>query len=617
MRTQALLFLVLMGSGLFAQVTQTSLIPVNDSRFAPTPMAWPNETFAAVRDSVGVCSNSTQFLKLWDGTGNSPKLLDSAGSGELILTSGKYPQSLLAGLACQQTIGYYLATSSSGKAGAYVVALPGGGVSKSVEEGQVIKDPNGIPLGTIDSIFGLDFQQPLAVLGAYYRPADDPNTLYQGIFAVRVFTGVVEQLIYRSKATDKQFVLGGRSNRYTWIWDLTNHEVQRIQSYTDDQGNNHLDSPQTVFTGVVSARVLATTGEAVVGYTNGQGFQLSRFANTPIGTPDAENKVVVNGKFNGQAIGNVVDFSAYANGPLYLLTQSGSSPKSLVKILGSQMTKLISEDQNPTGVYTRVLAAGDGPYLAQRLPSGTSTAYKVVETAVSAHITNIVNAASYADLTGLSRNTWITIFGGAMALSTERATSVPLPDNLASTRVLIRVPGGQISAPLLYASPTQINFLMPDLGSNVTSTSVAVLLTNGQITQEVPLNIVPSNPGIFQANGVPIVTEPSGRVLAPGEPLQDGAVYVTYWNGLGPTNPMVLVNQLVPLDLFALSQPVRLKIGGGEAEVLFAGLTPQSVGLYQINFKHHLLSRGGDPYSAQGTLTLSDGNAATFAVTVR
>src|SRR5260370_17186158 len=101
------------------------------------------------------------------------------------------------------------------------------------------------------------------------------------------------------------------------------------------------------------------------------------------------------------------------------------------------MTKHISEDQNRNGVYTRVLEAGDGPYLAQRLPSGTSTAYKVVETAVSAHITNIVNAASYADLTGLSRNTWITIFGGAMPLSTERPTSVPLPYTLPSTPALI------------------------------------------------------------------------------------------------------------------------------------------------------------------------------------
>jgi uncharacterized protein (TIGR03437 family) len=82
----------------------------------------------------------------------------------------------------------------------------------------------------------------------------------------------------------------------------------------------------------------------------------------------------------------------------------------------------------------------------------------------------VVNAASYepANTTTqnlgpfLSRGSIVSIFGQNLGSSTQTATTIPLPIELAGTSVML----GSVAAPLFYVSSGQINFQMPDWGGS-------------------------------------------------------------------------------------------------------------------------------------------------------
>jgi uncharacterized protein (TIGR03437 family) len=67
-------------------------------------------------------------------------------------------------------------------------------------------------------------------------------------------------------------------------------------------------------------------------------------------------------------------------------------------------------------------------------------------------------------------------------------------------------------------------------------------------------------------------------------PVEAGEVIVIYCTGLGEVDPPVAAGTIAPLtQLSRTVNPVTVTIGGIPARVDFAGLTPGSVGLYQVN----------------------------------
>jgi hypothetical protein len=72
--------------------------------------------------------------------------------------------------------------------------------------------------------------------------------------------------------------------------------------------------------------------------------------------------------------------------------------------------------------------------------------------------------------------------------------------------------------------------------------------------------------------------------VTPSAPAQAGDLLVIYCAGLGVTNPPVGDGVASPSSPQAQTQaPVTVTIGGQNANVVFAGLTPTLVGLYQVN----------------------------------
>jgi uncharacterized protein (TIGR03437 family) len=194
-------------------------------------------------------------------------------------------------------------------------------------------------------------------------------------------------------------------------------------------------------------------------------------------------------------------------------------------------------------------------------------------------------AASYGS--PVSPGNLIAIFGMNLAPSTVQASIVPLSSTLGTTSAVL---GGQ-PLPLYYASNGQVNAIVPyGLATNTRQQLVVQVGNNISVPQSVllgdarPAVFTPDNSGQgqgdiykYDAQGHPILYDKNA-------PAKTGDVLIIYCSGLGAVNPPLTAGTVTPLTFLTQTvAPVTVTIGGVAAPVAFAGLTPGSVGLYQIN----------------------------------
>ena len=206
----------------------------------------------------------------------------------------------------------------------------------------------------------------------------------------------------------------------------------------------------------------------------------------------------------------------------------------------------------------------------------------------------------------LAPATIVQIFGSAMAATTG-GTTIPLPNLWNGTSVLI---GGEL-APLYYVSSGQINAQLPvDL---VPGQQYQVLVSaNNAYTTPVAINIAPVTPGIARlANGQVIAQHADFSLVTEAAPAKPGEYLVAYLAGMGLTDTPVGTGAQAPSSpLAAVNASASVAIDGEAAPVLFAGLTPGFIGLYQINFQVPSDAQSGD----RKLEILQDGLAANTSV---
>lgn len=252
--------------------------------------------------------------------------------------------------------------------------------------------------------------------------------------------------------------------------------------------------------------------------------------------------------------------------------------------------------------------------LTLRGPLGGVTIKQGIVGVASAPLAS-VSAASYGG--ELAADSIVAAFGLNLSPSTVAATSVPLPTTLAG--VTVRVTDSEKvtrDAPLFFVSPSQINYLVPT-GTKPGLAEIAVFNGANQVAKsETPVN--PVAPALFTANasgqGVPAAV--ALRVRADGsqslEPVtrfdavQQRFVPVTI--DLGPEGEQVFLI-LFGTGFRAPAEPgaVAAIIGDEIAEVLFAGASPDFVGLDQANVRlpRSLVGKGD-----VGVQLLADNRAA-------
>ena len=196
-------------------------------------------------------------------------------------------------------------------------------------------------------------------------------------------------------------------------------------------------------------------------------------------------------------------------------------------------------------------------------------------------ISRVVNAADFTQ--PIAPGGLITVTGANLSPITQSATG-SLPTSLGDS--CLQVNG--LSVPILYVSSTQINAQLPNIDGNTTLR----LATPGGVSDNFNLTILPAAPSVFRiattqtdSGTTPsIVRSDNNQLVTPSNPVHRGDVLVIYATGLGRTTPLIPAGQPAPTDQLASTQiPVVVTLGGIQQQVLFAGLAPGLVGVYQIN----------------------------------
>ena len=194
----------------------------------------------------------------------------------------------------------------------------------------------------------------------------------------------------------------------------------------------------------------------------------------------------------------------------------------------------------------------------------------------------------------LAPGTIAQIFGADLAAATAQPplSGGRLPTSFTGSSVIV----GESAAPLYYLSGGQINAQIP---VELPPGRPYPILVNvrGAYTLPDSIYLVPVQPGVAAFPDGRVVAQDAGfRLIDAGNPARRGDYIVIYLAGMGLTNPMVASGLQTP-SLPPLAEVVarpQVSIDGQPAEVVFAGLTPASVGLYQINVRVPADVRTGD-----------------------
>jgi uncharacterized protein (TIGR03437 family) len=225
--------------------------------------------------------------------------------------------------------------------------------------------------------------------------------------------------------------------------------------------------------------------------------------------------------------------------------------------------------------------------VAVALAVGTSQGVKTIPAQSSVAL---VNAASYGNT--VAPGSIAAAFGANLTNQPLAvATSLPLPTTLAG--VTVKING--VAAPLFFASAGQVNLQVPN-GVNPGTANIEVF--NASSTTPVAtgaVTVAEAAPGVF-------TLDQSGRnqTIAqnadfsfnadfdrvPGSrPEVTGSFVTIYATGAGRTSPLVPDGQPSPASPLAVPDgTTTVTVGGVPAQVLFSGLTPGFVGLWQISF---------------------------------
>jgi uncharacterized protein (TIGR03437 family) len=188
----------------------------------------------------------------------------------------------------------------------------------------------------------------------------------------------------------------------------------------------------------------------------------------------------------------------------------------------------------------------------------------------------VVNAASFA--APLSPGELASIFGSYFGVSVAGASSLPLTTMLGGVSVTV---GGR-PAPLFYVSPGQINFQVP-WETAAGSTNVAVSL-NGATSNMASVSVAAASPGLFTSGGNAVVQNSDYTVNQASNPAAPGSAIICYLTGSGPVNQAPADGAASPSSpLVKATSTVTATIGTQSAQVLFAGLAPGFVGVFQVN----------------------------------
>lgn len=239
-------------------------------------------------------------------------------------------------------------------------------------------------------------------------------------------------------------------------------------------------------------------------------------------------------------------------------------------------------------------------------------------------IGGIVNGGSFVAGQAIAPGSIVSIFGSKLAPDPSlTASTIPLP--LSLNNVSVTINGEQ--APLYFVSSGQINVQAPwDLDTSGPAT--VLVSNNGTSSPPAQVSTLAVSPAVLSYMGDAIAINLDGHLaLAPGtipglttHPVARGDAIQLYATGLGAVDHDIPKGGIPASGTvaFARVKPTVLLNGTAipDADVIFWGLTPQFVGVNQVNIIIPPDAPTGDTVSIQistGGIT-SPATAATLAI---
>lgn len=209
----------------------------------------------------------------------------------------------------------------------------------------------------------------------------------------------------------------------------------------------------------------------------------------------------------------------------------------------------------------------------------------------------VVSASQFGKFTSLAPGSWIEIYGAALATTTREwgagdFNGNDAPTSLNGTKVTIN---GQ-PAFVEYISPNQVDVEVPS--SVATGVQLMTVTSPGGTSPTYELVVNPLEPGFdapaaFNIGGVQYVVAlfndgvtyvlPTGAISGvASRPAVPGDTITLYGVGFGAVTQNIPAGQIAQ-GLTTLASDFSISIGGMPATVVYAGLAPSYVGLYQFD----------------------------------
>ena len=226
-----------------------------------------------------------------------------------------------------------------------------------------------------------------------------------------------------------------------------------------------------------------------------------------------------------------------------------------------------------------------------------------------------LNAASYAGAP-LAPGSIVAVYGNFLLGAPSQSFALPLPTSLSGLSLQF----GNVTAPLFYASGGQVNLQVPwGLAGQATSPLSATL--NGQTGAAETVQLAAYSPGIFtmnaQGTGQGAILDASYRLVDDFNPAVPGsAVLQIFCTGLGPVTNQPPSGSPAPTgpSLSETTKTPTVTVGTVPANVLFSGLAPGYVGLYQVNALVPAMAPAGNAVPVVISIGGVNSNAVMIAV---
>jgi uncharacterized protein (TIGR03437 family) len=121
-----------------------------------------------------------------------------------------------------------------------------------------------------------------------------------------------------------------------------------------------------------------------------------------------------------------------------------------------------------------------------------------------------------------------------------------------------------------------------------------IVNANGALSTPYPIQLVADSPGIAQFAGGGIIAQHSNySLVTESAPAAPGEYLTMYLVGMGLTNQTVPSGTASP-EATVLDAATLTLNGAAVTNILYAGLTPTVVGLYQVDFQVPASTPNGD-----------------------